>query len=238
MKHKILTFLALAGCLEMQAQPFSPDSAAYESRMDWFGKAKLGIFIHWGIYAVKGISESWSFYNNYLPYDEYMKQCEGFTASRYDPKAWVDLIKESGAQYTVITTKHHDGVALWDTKAGSLSTKKSTPARRDLIAPFAKEVRKAGLKLGLYYSILDWSNENYPNKTKTEQRYKNDPERWNKFVKFNFAQLSELSNQFNPDLYWFDGDWEQTAEAWHSAEIVKLLRTKNPNVVINSRIQG
>lgn len=238
MKHKILTFLALAGCLQMQAQPFSPDSAAYESRMDWFGKAKLGIFIHWGIYAVKGISESWSFYNNYLPYDEYMKQCEGFTASRYDPKAWVDLIKESGAQYTVITTKHHDGVALWDTKAGSLSTKKSTPARRDLIAPFAKEVRKAGLKLGLYYSILDWSNENYPNKTKTEQRYKDDPERWNKFVKFNFAQLSELSNQFNPDLYWFDGDWEQTAEAWRSAEIVKLLRTKNPNVVINSRIQG
>lgn len=238
MKHKILTLLALAGCLQMQAQPFSPDSAAYESRMDWFGKAKLGIFIHWGIYAVKGISESWSFYNNYLPYDEYMKQCEGFTASRYDPKAWVDLIKESGAQYAVITTKHHDGVALWDTKAGSLSTKKSTPARRDLIAPFAKEVRKAGLKLGLYYSILDWSNENYPNKTKTEQRYKDDPERWNKFVKFNFAQLSELSNQFNPDLYWFDGDWEQTAEAWRSAEIVKLLRTKNPNVVINSRIQG
>ena len=61
MKHKILTLLALAGCLQMQAQPFSPDSAAYESRMNWFGKAKLGIFIHWGIYAVKGISESWSF---------------------------------------------------------------------------------------------------------------------------------------------------------------------------------
>ena len=238
MKHSILTLLALVGCLQTQAQTFTPDSAAYEARMDWFGKAKLGIFIHWGIYAVKGVSESWSFYNNYLPYDEYMKQCEGFTASRYDPKAWVDLIKESGAQYTVITTKHHDGVALWDTKAGSLSTKKSTPARRDLITSFAKEVRKAGLKLGLYYSLLDWSNENYPNKTKTEQRYKDDPARWNKFVKFNFAQLSELSNQFNPDLYWFDGDWEQTAEAWHSADIIRLLRAKNPNVVVNSRIQG
>ena len=72
-----------------------------DKRMEWFYKAKLGIFIHWGVYAVKGVSESWSFYNKYLPHDEYMKQCEGFTASKYDPKAWVELIKESGAQYTI-----------------------------------------------------------------------------------------------------------------------------------------
>lgn len=85
-----------------------------DKRMEWFSQAKLGIFIHWGIYSVRGVSESWSFFNNYLPYDEYMEQEKGFTASKYDPKAWVDLIKESGAKYTVITTKHHDGVALWD----------------------------------------------------------------------------------------------------------------------------
>ena len=83
-----------------------------DKRMEWFSQAKLGIFIHWGIYSVRGVSESWSFFNNYLPYDEYMEQEKGFTASKYDPKAWVDLIKESGAKYTVITTKHHDGVAL------------------------------------------------------------------------------------------------------------------------------
>ena len=82
-----------------------------DKRMEWFSQAKLGIFIHWGIYSVRGVSESWSFFNNYLPYDEYMEQEKGFTASKYDPKAWVDLIKESGAKYTVITTKHHDGVA-------------------------------------------------------------------------------------------------------------------------------
>ena len=79
-----------------------------DKRMEWFSQAKLGIFIHWGIYSVRGVSESWSFFNNYLPYDEYMEQEKGFTASKYDPKAWVDLIKESGAKYTVITTKHHD----------------------------------------------------------------------------------------------------------------------------------
>lgn len=234
----LTALLLLAVFPVMGQEPQKEDSASYEKRMEWFGNAKLGIFIHWGIYAVRGVSESWSFYNEYLPYDEYMSQAKGFTAKNYDPKAWADLIKESGAQYTVITTKHHDGMALWDTKAGELSMKKCTPAKRDLITPFAKEVRSHGLKLGLYYSLLDWSNENYPNKTKNQKRYTNDPQRWDKFVKFNMAQLSELSNEFNPDLFWFDGDWEQTAEAWHSSDIIKLLRKKNPNVIVNSRIQG
>ncbi len=209
-------------------------------RMQWFDDAKLGIFIHWGIYAVQGISESWSFYNNYLPYDEYMSQCKGFKAKRYNPEQWVDLIRQSGAQYTVITTKHHDGVALWDTKAGSLSTAKSTPAKRDVLTPFCQAVRKAGLKLGLYYSLLDWSHPDYPNWTRTTTRYKikDDPARWERFVAFNKAQLAELSRQYNPDLYWFDGDWEQTAEDWHAKEVVDQLRQTNPDVVINSRIQG
>ena len=223
---------------EPKKEPPKEDSAAYINRMKWFGDAKLGIFIHWGIYAVRGVSESWSFYNEYLPYDEYMSQAKGFTAKNYDPKAWLDLIKESGARYVVITAKHHDGMALWDTKVGELSTKKCTPAKRDLITPFVDQTRSHGLKLGIYYSLIDWSNENYPNKTKNQKRYTDNPDRWEKFVKFNMAQISELSNEFNPDLFWFDGDWEQSAEAWHSADIIKMLRHKNLNVIVNSRIQG
>ena len=214
------------------------DSLRKEKRMAWFAEAKLGIFIHWGIYAVKGVSESWSFYNNYLPHEEYMKQAEGFTASKYDPETWAKLIKESGARYTVITTKHHDGVALWDTQAGNLSVVKSTPAARDVLAPFVKAVRRQGLKVGFYYSLLDWSHPDYPNKTKTETRYKDDPERWARFVRFNFAQLKELNKKWKPDLFWFDGDWEQSAEAWNAKGIVDMLRSSNPNVIINSRIQG
>ena len=236
-----LTFLGLLIALSpLRAQEIAKQETPEQKdkRMEWFSQAKLGIFIHWGIYAVKGVSESWSFFNNYLPYDEYMNQAGGFTASKYDPKAWVDLIKESGAQYTVITTKHHDGVALWDTKVGDLSTVKSTPAKRDLIAPFVKEVRKQGLHLGFYYSLLDWSHPDYPNKTRTEVRYKDDPARWAKFNKFNFGQLAELNKTWKPDLYWFDGDWEQSAEAWNSKGIVELLRSDNKNVIINSRIQG
>lgn len=233
-----IAFLAMSMQLPAQEVSRAQVDEQKEKRMEWFEEAKLGIFIHWGIYAVNGVSESWSFYNNYLPYEEYMNQTKGFTASKYNPKEWLDLIQESGARYTVLTTKHHDGVVLWDTKAGDLSVVKSTPAGKDLVAPFVEEVRKHGLKLGFYYSLLDWSHPDYPNKTKTETRYKDDPARWNKFVQFNFAQLAELNKTWKPDLYWFDGDWEQSAEAWNSKGIVDLLRSTNPNVIINSRIQG
>ena len=221
MKKQLLSLLVLLGCAAspVAAQQSGESDSQKKQRMEWFSDAKLGVFIHWGVYAVNGVAESWSFFNKYLPYEEYMDQKNSFTASKYNPKEWVDLIKESGARYTVITTKHHDGIALWDTKAGNLSTVKSTPAGRDLIDPFVKEVRKQDLKLGFYYSLLDWSHEDYPNKTRTEVRYKDDPARWKHFVDFNMAQLSELNKTWKPDLYWFDGDWEQTAEAWNSKGI-------------------
>jgi alpha-L-fucosidase len=239
---RLLTFLLLC-CFAVttKSQSLTAESTeSYHERMEWFDEAKLGIFIHWGIYAVNGVAESWSFYNNQVPYDEYMQQTQGFTAAKYNPQEWAELIRESGAKYTVLTTKHHDGFALWDTQTGVLSAKKSSPAGRDLIAPFAEEVRKQGLKLGFYYSLLDWSNEDYPNHTKTVSRYdiKRDTLRWQKFRRFNFAQMAELNNKWKPDLYWFDGDWEQKAEDWDSQGIVRMLRSTNPNVIINSRIQG
>ena len=109
----MLALAAMVSALPLMAKDGekAETEAQKAERMEWFAKAKFGVFIHWGIYAVKGVSESWSFYNSYLPYDEYMDQCKGFTAKNYDPKAWVKLIEESGARYTVITTKHHDGVA-------------------------------------------------------------------------------------------------------------------------------
>ncbi|WP_111308338.1 alpha-L-fucosidase [Confluentibacter sediminis] len=208
-----------------------------DQRLAWFKDAKLGIFIHWGIYAVNGIDESWSFHNNYISYEDYMKQLEGFTAKNYNPEYWAKLIKESGAKYTVITTKHHDGVALWDTKQGDLSVVKRTPAKKDVLTPFVKAARKEGLKIGLYYSLLDWSNPNYPNFLRDEKRYTDDAKRWAKFTKFNFGQIEELT-KFNPDLYWFDGDWEQSAEKWKAKEIRNLLLEKTPTTIINSRLQG
>ncbi len=234
----IMALLVAASSVQAQTNKRGETAEQYDKRMEWFKDAKLGIFIHWGIYSVKGVSESWSFYNKYLPHEEYMDQLNGFTASKYDPKEWVKLIKDSGAQYTVITTKHHDGVALWDTKAGNLSVVNSTPAKRDLLTPFVDEVRKANLRLGLYFSLPDWSYEDYPNATRTDVRYKNDPARWARFQKMNFGQLSELNKTYKPDLYWFDGDWEQDAETWNAKGIMDLLTADNKNVIVNSRITG
>jgi len=116
--------LAKASCTEKQSAVASPNGIDVQGlaadsiapKMQWFADAKLGIFIHWGIYAVEGTSESWSFHSRNTTYPYYMSQLKGFGAEKYDPKAWAALIKESGAQYAVITTQHHDGVALWDTK--------------------------------------------------------------------------------------------------------------------------
>ncbi len=207
-------------------------------RMKWFADAKLGIFIHWGIYAVNGIDESWSFFNGLISYDDYMKQIEGFDASAWNPDEWVKLIKASGARYSVLTTKHHDGVALWNTKLSRLNTVDSAPARRDLVRPFVKALRRSGLKVGLYYSLLDWSHPDYPNITRTTTRYSDDPERWERFVKFNLGQMNELSKEFNPDLWWFDGDWEQSAEQWRAEEIRNMILDRNPRAIINSRLAG
>ena len=239
-KWIIACCLTLAASLPLAAQRAGETPEQKAERMEWFDRAKLGIFIHWGIYAVDGVSESWSFYNNYLPYDQYMAQKDRFTAAQYKPAEWARLIKESGAQYTVITSKHHDGVALWDTKASDLSIPKQTPAGKDVLSPFVKEIRKQGLRLGLYYSLLDWSHPDYPNFTKTATRYAitDDPARWQRFIDFDKAQLKELSKAYKPDLFWFDGDWEQTAETWHAPEIIDLLTSYNKDVIVNSRIQG
>ncbi len=230
--------LILLICLQFMSAIAQETDAEKEKRMQWFEDAKLGIFIHWGIYSVNGIDESWSFYNGYISYTDYMNQINDFTAANYHPEEWAKLFKESGAKYTVLTTKHHDGVALWDTKCNDHNVVAQSPAGRDLVNPLVKQLLKNNLKVGLYYSLLDWSHPDYPNKTKVEKRYKTDSVKWNRFVDFNFCQLEELSKKFKPDLFWFDGDWEQSAEKWRAKELSEDLRGWNKNVILNSRIQG
>jgi alpha-L-fucosidase len=230
---------------------FSQKTAKSDS-IQWFADAKLGIFIHWGIYAVDGTSESWAFHNKGVPYPTYMSQLNGFKAENYHPEEWAKLIKESGAQYTVMTTQHHDGVALWDTKLKTPHTKApqfgwalptltkkyeknllwkeklplsvvhQTPAKRDLITPFVEAVRNEGLHFGAYYSLLDWSHDDYPTFLKDYDRY----------------QIKEINQQFTPDLFWFDGDWEHSEEEWQAAKIDQIIHTSNPNAILNGRLKS
>ena len=234
-----LFMLLVSSSLSSKAQQIiNPDSI--RSKMQWFQDAKLGIFIHWGIYAVNGIDESWSFYNKKISWPDYMKQLQGFNASKYDPVFWASVIKSTGARYAVITTKHHDGVALWDTKEKHIDVVDNTPAKRDLLAPFYQALRKEGLKAGAYFSLLDWSHPDYPAFIKDSNRYKisDDPKRWEKFITFYQHQLMEINTLYKPDLWWFDGDWEHSAEEWKAAELRSALLARNPNAVINGRLQG
>lgn len=216
----------------------NPDSI--RSKMQWFGDAKLGIFVHWGIYAVNGIGESWSFHNKQISWADYMQQLQGFTASKYNPDEWAALIKESGAKYAVITTKHHDGVALWPTKQKHFNVMDNTPAKRDLLTDFYKALNKNGIKRGAYFSLIDWSYPDYPGFLRDSSRYKisDEPKRWQKFLDFNEAQIKEVVNNFHPDLWWFDGDWEHTADEWEATKIRKIILDDKPAAIINGRLQG
>ena len=232
-----LFFTTLATTTSAQSK-INQDSIA--QKMGWFEDAKLGIFIHYGIYAVNDVSESWSFHNKQVTWPAYMSQLSGFTASKYDPTAWANLFKEAGARYTVITTKHHDGVALWDTKEKHYDVIRNTPAKKDLIDPLVNALRKNNIKVGAYFSLIDWSHPDYPGFLKDSSRYKvaDEPARWKRFQGFFQNQLTELSTKFNPDLWWFDGDWEHSAEEWESSKVRTNLLAKNPGTIINGRLQG
>jgi alpha-L-fucosidase len=232
--NKLIVILPILYCTSLAAQPDGND------KMNWFADARLGIFIHWGIYAVDGVDESWAFYNKKMSHAAYMKQLNGFTAKHYNPEAWASLIKESGARYSVITTKHHDGVALYDSKAGPLNVVKSTPAKRDLLKPFYDALRKRNIRTGAYFSLIDWTHRDYPAFTKDSTRYAvaNDPQRWQRFRNFFQAQIGEISTLYKPDLFWFDGDWEHPAEAWEAKKVREQILNANPNAIINGRLQG
>lgn len=218
----------------------------------WFKEAKLGIFLHWGIYAVEGTIESWPFYNEELSYEQYMKQADKFTADRYDPKAWAKLFKRAGARYAVMTSKHHDGFALFDTKWSELNAVKMSPAGRDLVGPYCDALRDEDLKVGIYFSHLDWSHPDYASVTQRESnghpdlsnnRYgfsqKSDFEAWERYIQFHRGQLKELSMNYGPiDLLWFDGDWDRGDEYWRMKQLSDELHSYNPNIVLNERMKG
>ena len=219
-----------------------------DERMQWFVDAKFGVFIHWGIYAVLEKGESWPLFNLKVDREDYFNQVHDFTAENYDPQEWATLFKDAGAKYVVLTTKHHDGVALWDTQANDLSVVKKTPTGRDLILPYAEALREQDLKVGFYYSWLDWANEDYLTQGWRDKKQRDehgrtprpelmDPAAWERFQTFYNQQLDELL-VMEPDLMWFDGQWEVKEEFWGFGEINEKIRTRLPEIILNGRITG
>ncbi|MFJ4688433.1 alpha-L-fucosidase [Streptomyces sp. NPDC088789] len=217
----------------------------------WFPDAKLGIFVHYGIYAVDGVPESWAFYTGEVPRDRYMRQLHGFTASRYDPRTWADLFVRAGARYAVLTARHHDGVALWDTAHGDLDVVRRTPAGRDLITSYADALRERDLKVGLYYSHSDWNHPDYASVIHPDPPHHDhvdsnpyvvpkdgveDPEAWARYLTYRDGQVTELVERFRPDLLWFDGEWERSEAQWRIPELARRILAINPQTVLNARM--
>jgi alpha-L-fucosidase len=193
------------------------------------------MFIHWGAYSVAGRAE-WFRNRERIPQDEYTRlYAENFCAENYDPSAWAALAKEAGMGYVVLTTRHHDGFALWPTKTDSFHAGNIGP-KRDLVAPFVEAVRAAGLKVGLYYSPADWHHPDYPGAYFRDWPGKNDwgsPEARERFIACYRAQLIELMTNYGKiDYLWFDGC---TPGDLQSTEVNKTLLRLQPHLLINTR---
>jgi len=197
-------------------------------RMKWWNDARFGMFIHWGAYAVPARGE-WVMHVEHIPADEYARFGEQFRPTRYDPREWVALAQEAGMKYMVLTTRHHDGYSLFDSKVSDFTAPKTGPGR-DLVREYVDACRTAGVRIGFYYSLLDWRYQAYwdgPQK---------DPAAWAAFVKYMHAQVRELmSNYGKIDILWYDGGWPHDAEAWQSKKLNAMVRRLQPHIIINNR---
>lgn len=233
---------------------------------EWFRKAKLGIFLHWGIYSVNGTGESWPIGRGEISYDDYTKQMEMFTAAKYDPEKWAALFKKAGATYVVLTAKHHDGVALFNTKYTDRNVVKNSPAGRDLLAPYCKAMQRAGLKTGVYFTNTDWADIDHLsvilNKMPEEihelrkQKYAYNAQwtkicgkaappaateeqkaAWERFMARYKGEITELLTNYGEiDLLWFDVMLTRNGFSWDSENIKKYINTISPKTVVNSRL--
>jgi len=202
----------------------------FMDRMDWWRQARFGMFIHWGVYSIPGRGE-WVMYQERIPKDEYRKLAEKFNPERYNPEEWVKLAKKAGMKYMVLTTRHHDGFSLFDSKVSDFTAPKSS-AKKDLIKEYVEACRKYDMRIGFYYSLLDWRYDAYfkgPEK---------DPEGWKKLVEYMHTQVEELMTNYGKiDILWYDGGWPYTAEDWQSQKLNEMVRKHQPDIIINNRSQ-
>ncbi len=207
-------------------------------RLEWFREAKFGMFIHWGVYSLQRNGE-WTMNADSISVADYRQLAGEFRAERLDVDAWVRTAKEAGMRYMVLTTKHHDGFCLWDTRTTDFNAVKTGP-RRDVVWDYVEACRRHGMRIGFYWSWVDW---NYPDWADEfiwtdlnlwRHPFK-DPAQHARMIDFLHAQVRELMTQYGPiDVFWFDGGF-LTAEQYRSRELVEEMGRLQPRMLINDR---
>ncbi len=206
------------------------------SEMRWWRDAKFGMFIHWGLYSIPATGE-WTMFRKNIPAEEYAKLADEFVPSHFDANAWARAAKDAGMKYMVLTARHHDGFALWDSPSsldGYCSTKRA--AKRDFVAEYVEACRGAGLGVGLYYSPMDWR---FPGYFKPKELVENAAS----MKKQCYGQVEELMRNYGKiDVLWYDGSWlahngtdADAAWLWEPLKLNAMVRKYQPKAVINPR---
>lgn len=211
--------------------------------MDWWREARFGLFIHWGLYSIpagewKGRTDhaEWIRTTAQIPIGEYEKFLARFNPVKFDADAWVTLAKDAGMKYIVITSKHHDGFCLFDSKYTEFDVI-STPFHRDILKELSEACRKQGIRMCFYHSIMDWHEPDYLPRRDWEKDRSSAGADFSRYVKHLNDQVAELLTNYGPvGVLWFDGEWEPTWTNELGRELYDHCRKLQPNVIVNNRV--
>ena len=238
MKKFFFTLFVALLCINSFAQDYIPSEENLKYRQE-FSDMKFGIFLHWGIYSMFGQGE-WYMNNANLDWREYAKAASGFYPAKFDAKAWVSAIKDSGAKYITITSRHHDGFSMWGTKQSDFNIVDGTPYGKDVLKMLADECHAQGVMLNFYYSHLDWRREDYP-QGRTGHGTHRDASKadWNSYYKFMNNQLTELLTGYgNVGAIWFDGYWDHDSDSipfdWQLGPQYELIHQLQPGCLVGN----
>ncbi|MCL1951263.1 MAG: alpha-L-fucosidase [Oscillospiraceae bacterium] len=220
---------------------FYEDRAA---RTQAFLADRFGLFLHWGLYAIPARGE-WVRNGERISNEEYQKYFDEFDPVRYDPRAWAALARRAGMKYAVMTAKHHDGFCLFDSQYTDYKAP-NTPAGRDLLREYADAFRAEGLKVGFYYSLIDWHHPDYPaygddhHPMRGNEAYKDRPENFANYLAYLHNQVRELCTNYGKlDILWFDFSYgKMTGEKWEATKLVEMIRGLQPGILIDNRLGG
>ncbi|MCL2330154.1 MAG: alpha-L-fucosidase, partial [Phycisphaerae bacterium] len=215
---------------------------AHEARMQWWREARFGMFVHWGIYSVPGRGE-WVMQWDKIPVKDYEKFAAEFNPTKFDAKAWVKMAGDAGMRYLVITSKHHDGFCMWDSKVSDYDMM-ATPFKRDILAELANACKEDGrVRLCFYHSIMDWHHPEAQGLNKPghynsfdDKEYKPNPNFPHYFETYLKPQLKELVEKYDPAVMWFDGEWIPEYTVAMADELAAYMRELNPKMLFNNRI--
>ena len=216
---------------------------AYNRRMEWYLDARFGMFIHWGLYSIPARGE-WLRSEEEITKEDYMKYFEEFNPSDYNPKAWARAAKEAGMKYVVLTAKHHDGFCLYDSQYTDFKST-NTKLGRDVVKDFVEAVREKGLKVGLYFTIIDWYHDDYPHygdkfhPMRKNPEFNNEGRNFDNYLTYMHNQIREICTNYGKiDLLWFDFSYDDMrGEKWKATELMSMVRSLQPDVIIDNRLE-